>query len=79
MKFFTKDELLSTIKDTTSFVELSLNGKSSVVISEYGGRPLGIFPKEGSYSLLWINPDIVNVIKTQNRLMGGDRYWISPE
>jgi len=79
MKFFTKTALLSTIKNATNFVELSLNGESSIVISEFGGRPLGVFPKEGSYSLLWINPDIVNAIKTRNRLMGGDRYWISPE
>lgn len=79
MKFITKDELFSTVKDATNLVDLSLNGENSVVISEYGGRPLGVFPKKECCSLLWINPNIEEAIKTGNRLMGGDRYWISPE
>ncbi len=79
MNYYTKEGLLSTIKDTTNLVELNTDEESSVVISEYGGRPLGFFPKEGCYSLLWINPHIKEAIKSRDRSIGGDRYWISPE
>ncbi|MHA1489652.1 MAG: DUF6786 family protein [Promethearchaeota archaeon] len=74
-----KQILLSAVKDCTTLIELSTSDGSSVIISEYGGRPLGFFPKKDCYSLLWINPDIKNAIKTRNRSIGGDRYWISPE
>ncbi|MHA1658512.1 MAG: DUF6786 family protein [Promethearchaeota archaeon] len=70
---------MSAVKDCTTLIELSTSDGSSVIISEYGGRPLGFFPKKDCYSLLWINPDIKNAIKTRNRSIGGDRYWISPE
>ncbi|MFX1406765.1 MAG: DUF6786 family protein, partial [Promethearchaeota archaeon] len=53
--------------------------ESSIIISRYGGRPLGIFPKNDSISLLWINPEIKESIKINKRDIGGDRYWISPE
>ena len=78
MNYFTKEALLSAVGDSTTLLELN-SGESSVVISEYGGRPLGIFPKEGCFSLLWINQKIKEMITTRNRSIGGDRYWISPE
>jgi len=79
MNYLNKQILLSAVKDCTTLIELSTSDGSSVIISEYGGRPLGFFPKKDCYSLLWINPDIKNAIKTRNRSIGGDRYWISPE
>ena len=78
MNYFTKESLISTIKDYTRFIELD-SKDASVIISEYGGRPLGIFPKENSYNLLWVNPHIKEAIKARSHEIGGDRYWISPE
>jgi len=78
MNYFTKDALLSEIKDATTLIELN-SGESSTVISEYGGRPLGFFPKQDCVSLLWINSNIRETIVSRNRSIGGDRYWISPE
>jgi hypothetical protein len=78
MNYFTKDALFSAIGENTNLIELNFE-ESSVVISEFGGRPLGIFPKNECVSLLWINPYIREMIKTRNRSIGGDRYWISPE
>ncbi len=79
MNYFNRNDLLAIKDDIGKFVELKLNEESSVIVSEYGGRPLGLFPRDESYSLLWINPEIKNVIKTRQRDIGGDRYWISPE
>ncbi len=79
MNYFTKENLLSSLEKSTNFLELKYNEESSVIISEYGGRPLGIFPKEGCYSLLWISPNLNDKITKRNREIGGDRYWISPE
>lgn len=79
MNYFTKNDLLSLKDEIGKIVELKVNEESSVIVTEYGGRPLGLFPKNESYSLLWINPEIKNVIKTRQRVIGGDRYWISPE
>jgi len=79
MNYFTKEDLLSHTKDTVNTVSLSLNEESSAIISEYGGRLLGLFPDNANYSYLWINPKIKDVIKSRARDIGGDRYWISPE
>lgn len=76
---YNKDELLSAIDESTNLVELHSNNESSVVISEFGGRPLGIFPKNDSCSLLWIGSNIKERIERRERVIGGDRYWISPE
>ena len=78
MNYFTKDALFSAVGDSTTLIELN-SDESSIIITEYGGRPLGIFPKKGCYSLLWINQKIKEMITTRNRSIGGDRYWISPE
>lgn len=79
MNYFTKDSLLSTIGKEINLIELFFKEESSAIISEYGGRPLGLFPKTNCYNLLWVNPDIKNVIKVRSHVIGGDRYWISPE
>jgi len=79
MNYFTREDLLSYTRDTINTVNLSLNEESSAVISEYGGRVLGLFPDNTNYSYLWINPKIDDVIKSRTRDIGGDRYWISPE
>ncbi|MFX1281175.1 MAG: DUF6786 family protein [Promethearchaeota archaeon] len=78
MNYFTKETLVSTLKDITTIVELE-SQEGSVVLSEYGGRPLGVFPKANCYSLLWINPNIKNSIQNRSHEIGGDRYWVSPE
>ncbi len=79
MKYYTSDELISTLSDVTH-VSL-LNGKegSISVISEYGGRPLGLFPRKNNGNLLWINPNVRETILSRGWDIGGDRYWISPE
>ena len=78
MNYFTKDKLISTIGDSVRLVELD-SGKGTVIISEHGGRPLGIFPKDNCYNLLWVNPNIKEAIKLRSHEIGGDRYWVSPE
>lgn len=79
MNYYTRNELVDSIEGLTPFVELNTDDNNSVIISQYGGRPLGIFPKLNSISLLWINPTIKDSIKARKRDIGGDRYWISPE
>ncbi|MFX0041970.1 MAG: DUF6786 family protein [Candidatus Hodarchaeota archaeon] len=79
MNYYTKDALLTSIGNTTNLVELKHKKISSVIISEYGGRLLGIFPQKNSYNLLWVNSNPKEVIETRNRAIGGERYWISPE
>ncbi|MHA1150750.1 MAG: DUF6786 family protein [Promethearchaeota archaeon] len=79
MNYFTKDQVISAIGDATELIELTLGREGSILISEYGGRPLGIFPKKDCYSMLWINQKIRETIEARDRAIGGDRYWISPE
>jgi hypothetical protein len=79
MNYFNRNDLISIKDDLGLLVELSFNNESSAIVSEYGGRLLGLFPKNKSYSLLWINPNIKSVIKSRQWEIGGDRYWISPE
>ena len=79
MNYYTKDTLISAIEKSSALVDLSFSEESSVIISEYGGRPLGIFPKEDCISLLWIASNIKKAIESRDRTIGGDRYWISPE
>ena len=79
MDAFTQDSLLSAVNGDTKTVVLKSGDGSSVVICEYGGRPLGIFPKEDCVNLLWVNPEIKSTIKSNGHSIGGDRYWLSPE
>lgn len=70
MSYFTKEKLLSAIKDHTTLIELD-SGESSVIISEYSGRPIGIFPKDNIYNLLWVNPNIKKAIESRSHEIGG--------
>ncbi|MBN1802308.1 MAG: hypothetical protein JW891_12425 [Candidatus Lokiarchaeota archaeon] len=79
MKYFKKEQLIEEIKSLTRLIELKSNDDSTVIISEHGGRPLGFFPSIKEYSLLWINPNIRQLIEAGDIPLGGDRYWISPE
>jgi hypothetical protein len=79
MNYFTKKDLRSIKDDIGNLVELDINDESSAIVSEYGGRLLGLYPKNNCYSLLWINPEIKNVFKSRQWEIGGDRYWLSPE
>ncbi len=79
MNYYSKEALLASIGNITNLIELKQKNGNSIIISEYGGRPLGLFPREDCYSLLWINSEIKEAIKTRDRVIGGDRYWISPE
>jgi hypothetical protein len=78
MNYYTKNSLISAVGKSTKLIELT-SGESSILISEYGGRPLGIFPTKDCYSLFWIAADIKQVIESREWGTGGDRYWISPE
>ncbi|MHA1933137.1 MAG: DUF6786 family protein [Promethearchaeota archaeon] len=78
MNYFTKDKLIATIGDSVRLAELD-SGKGTVLISEHGGRPLGIFPIDDCYNLFWVNPNIKEAIKSRSHEIGGDRYWVSPE
>lgn len=67
MNYFTKNELLSVQGDNVKLIDLNINEESSVIISEYGGRPLAIFPRNNDYSLLWIAPNIKEAIEKRDR------------
>ena len=79
MNYYTKEALISSVKDHLHLCELSLDDNSSVLISDYGGRVLGLFPRNDFYNLLWINPNITENIKSRSWDIGGDRYWLGPE
>lgn len=79
MNYYTRERLINELKDSTDFLELGANSNTSIIISEYGGRPLGIFPKKNSSNLLWVNQELSTQISKRSRDIGGDRYWISPE
>jgi len=79
MNYYTYNDLISTLDNLTKFSVLELNENSKVVVSEYGGRPLGIFPRPDFCSMIWINPYLKETISNHRRDIGGDRYWISPE
>lgn len=79
MNYFTKDNLIKKLKGITDFLELKFNNNAAIIISEYGGRPLGIFPRRNTVNLLWVNSDLSNQISQRSRDIGGDRYWLSPE
>jgi hypothetical protein len=79
MNYYTKERLIDELKQSTEFLDLNFRSNSSIIISEYGGRPLGIFPKRDSFNLLWVNQELSAQISNRSRDIGGDRYWISPE
>ena len=78
MTIILKEQLISALKEHTELIEFD-SGEGSLLISEYGGRLLGMFPQNDSLNLLWVNPNIKKVIKERSWETGGERYWISPE
>jgi hypothetical protein len=78
MNYFTKEHLISQLEENSAYANLTLD-ESTVIVSEYGGRILGLFPKESCYNLLWVNSNIQQVTKSRTHEIGGERYWISPE
>ena len=52
MSYHTKNDLLNEIGNNITIVEKWF-GDASIIISEYGGRVLGVFPKMDCYNLLW--------------------------
>ncbi len=78
MNYFRLKDLKSEISTVTNLVEF-YHDEGSIIISEYGGRVLGLFPLISEYNLLWINPSIKAAIHSKDFLIGGERYWISPE
>ena len=78
MSYYTKKDLLNKIGNSTNTIEMNL-GEATIVITEYGGRVLGVFPKKECYNLLWNAPNLKEVIKKRDWNIGGDRYWTSPE
>jgi len=78
MNYYTKETLIKLLENEIKLIEL-VSGEGTAIISEYGGRLLALFPRSECYNLLWVNSDPKIVIKTRNRAIGGDRYWISPE
>ena len=78
MTYYTKKELLTEAKGNTRLLELNLND-GSIIISEFGGRVLGAFPKKDSINLLWLPADLKGFIHDKYWNVGGDRYWIGPQ
>ncbi len=78
MNYFTKNTLINSLENRSEFIELNYND-STIIISEQGGRVLGIFPKKECINLLWVNPAIEDLDFKKEWNIGGDRYWISPE
>ena len=78
MNYFTKNALINSLENRLAFIELNYND-STIIVSEHGGRVLGIFPKKECINLLWVNPAINDLDFKKEWNIGGDRYWISPE
>lgn len=78
MDYYTKKELLTEAKGNTRLLELNSND-ASIIISEFGGRVLGAFPKNDSVNLLWLPADLNGFIQDKYWNIGGDRYWIGPQ
>ncbi len=72
-----KNSLVEVLKEHTKIYEYNSN-KWNVIITEYGGRIIGIFPRN-QYNLLWVNPDLRKTLAEENWNLGGARIWISPE
>ncbi|TFG03342.1 MAG: hypothetical protein EU539_12340 [Promethearchaeota archaeon] len=78
MNYHTNDSLKSSIGNSTKLIEIRLKN-ARAIISEYGGRLLGLFPKRDCYNLLWTESNLQDLIQKNNWAIGGERYWISPE
>ncbi|MHA1762173.1 MAG: DUF6786 family protein [Promethearchaeota archaeon] len=71
--------LIKQLKNSKRFSVLKQDDIPKAVVSEHGGRLLGIFPRKNGLSLTWINLDLKEEIQANGYNIGGERYWISPE
>jgi hypothetical protein len=78
MNYYTKSQLIESLESRINYIVLK-NNKSTAVISEHGGRVLGVYPDEEVINLLWVNPALKEIDLEEEWNIGGDRYWISPE
>lgn len=78
--------LLNTVGEP--FAVLPLSGDASLLITQRGGRVLGLFPTPESANLFWTSsafdsPDawhaFINRADGWHWNLGGDRVWIAPE
>jgi len=70
-------ELLKALEGLTRALELR-SDTCSVVVSEYGGRVLGVF-FEDEPNALWVSEDPSGTIRSGGWNIGGNRLWVSPE
>ena len=54
MNYFTKNNLINSLENRLAFIELN-NNASTIIVSEHGGRVLGIFPKDECINLLSVS------------------------
>lgn len=69
--------LLNNLEGITRAFELRSDA-FSVIVSEYGGRVLGIFFGEEP-NALWVSKDPAETIRSREWNLGGNRVWVSPE
>ncbi|MHA1846111.1 MAG: hypothetical protein ACTSXU_00555 [Promethearchaeota archaeon] len=80
MNYFKRDALIASLKKLVSYHEIETGSDNGgMIFSEYGGRLLGIFPRDESVNLLWTNMRLSDEIENKRWNIGGNRYWISPE
>lgn len=70
------EELSNRIGEYAETVEIH-SERASILVLLYGGRVLGVDIGKGN--LLWVNPNIDDVLKKREWNTGGIRTWISPE
>ena len=64
---------------------LNLTDDFSIVVTQFGGRILGPFRREGGRSLTWLNNNFISkrhfkdFLLSGNWNIGGERIWIAPE
>ncbi|MBD3188363.1 hypothetical protein GF325_16125 [Candidatus Bathyarchaeota archaeon] len=78
MNYLTKKELLSNLEGLTGSHELKIDD-GCAIISEHGGRVIGLFPTSTSKNSFWVNPRAKEILKSRSWNLGGERFWISPE
>ncbi len=74
------DYFQSLVDILGKFTKFSVLGKGDtrVVVSEKGGRIIGIFI-DASPNLLWVNPKLEEILSEDGWNIGGIRLWLSPE
>ncbi|MFP4380555.1 MAG: DUF6786 family protein [Candidatus Sumerlaeia bacterium] len=87
-----RDQLLEILdKNDIPIWQKELEGGTTIVVTQYGARLLGLFPccVGSSRSVLWVNPNLASILSGKaenwdvdgegNGGIGGDRLWVSPE